>query len=156
MKITDDDIQNLAHLSRLELSNSEAISMKEDLSKILDFIATIEQLDLKNIEPLVYMTTSENVLREDRASSSIGHDQAMKNAPEADSDYFKSDTITINKIIDKADYILVHHSHFDHLADVPYIAKKTGAKVIATETSCKILSAYGIPDEHIRFDDFGG
>lgn len=66
-----------------------------------------------------------------------------------DSDYFTSDTITINKIIDKADYILVHHSHFDHLADVPYIAKKTGAKVIATETSCKILSAYGIPDEQM-------
>jgi aspartyl-tRNA(Asn)/glutamyl-tRNA(Gln) amidotransferase subunit C len=96
MKITEDDIQNLAHLSRLELSNSEAISMKEDLSKILDFIATIEQLDLKNIEPLVYMTTSENVLREDRASSSIGHDQAMKNAPEADSDYFK-----VPKVVDK-------------------------------------------------------
>lgn len=96
MKITDDDIQNLAHLSRLELSNSEAISMKEDLIKILDFIATIEQLDLKNIEPLVYMTTSENVLREDRANSSIDHDQAMKNAPDSDSDYFK-----VPKVVDK-------------------------------------------------------
>lgn len=64
-------------------------------------------------------------------------------------DIFESDTLTINKIITKADFILVHHSHLDHLGDVPYIAKKTGAKVIATETSCKILKAYGIPDEQL-------
>lgn len=96
MKITVDDIQNLAHLSRLELSTSESISMKHDLSKILDFIATIDKLDLKNIEPLIYMTNSENVLREDHANSSIDHDQAMKNAPGADSDYFK-----VPKVVDK-------------------------------------------------------
>ena len=66
-----------------------------------------------------------------------------------ETDYYESDTTSINKIITKADYILVHHSHVDHLGDVPYIAKKTGAKVIATETSCKILKAYGIPDEQM-------
>jgi L-ascorbate metabolism protein UlaG (beta-lactamase superfamily) len=55
----------------------------------------------------------------------------------------------IDQIITKADFILVHHSHFDHLSDVPYIAKKTGAKVIATETSCKILQAYGIPNDQL-------
>jgi len=66
-----------------------------------------------------------------------------------ENDYFESDTLSINKIINKADFILVHHSHLDHLADVPYIAKKTGAKVIATETSCKILKAYGISDEQM-------
>lgn len=64
-------------------------------------------------------------------------------------DYFQSDTALIDKIITKADYILVHHSHLDHLGDVPYIAKKTGATVIATETSCKILKAYGIADEKL-------
>lgn len=64
-------------------------------------------------------------------------------------DYYESDTTAINKIIDKADFILVHHSHVDHLGDVPYIAKKTEAKIIATETSCKILKAYGIPDEQM-------
>jgi len=44
---------------------------------------------------------------------------------------------------------LVHHSHFDHLADVPYIAKKTGAKVIGTETTRNILLGYGIPEEQL-------
>ncbi|MBX2817523.1 MAG: MBL fold metallo-hydrolase [Saprospiraceae bacterium] len=64
-------------------------------------------------------------------------------------DYFESDTALINSIISKADYILVHHSHFDHLSDVPYIAKKTGAKVIGSETTCRILAAYGIPEEKL-------
>lgn len=64
-------------------------------------------------------------------------------------DYYESDTTLIDKTIGKVDFILVHHSHFDHLADVPYIAKKTGAVVIATETSCQILRAYGIPEKQL-------
>lgn len=64
-------------------------------------------------------------------------------------DIFVSDTISIDSIITDADFILVHHSHFDHLADVPYIAHKTGAKVIGTETTCNILAAYGIPADQL-------
>jgi len=78
-------------------------------------------------------------------------------------DVYYSDTDLIDSIITKADYILVHHSHMDHLGDVPYIAQKTGAVVIGTETSSNILKAYGIPDQQLitvvggedyQFDDF--
>lgn len=65
------------------------------------------------------------------------------------SDIFVSDTLLIDSLITKADFILVHHSHFDHLADVPYIAKKTGAKVIGTETTRNILRGYGIPEDQL-------
>ena len=65
------------------------------------------------------------------------------------SDYFVSDTLAIDSLITKADFILVHHAHFDHLSDVPYIAKKTGAKVVGTETTCNILKAYGIPEDKL-------
>ena len=40
------------------------------------------------------------------------------------SDYYTSDKELIDSMINKVDFILVHHSHFDHLADVPYIAPK--------------------------------
>lgn len=79
------------------------------------------------------------------------------------SDYFVSDTLGIDSLITEADFILVHHSHFDHLSDVPYIAQKTGAKVIGTETTCNILRAYGIPGDQLypvkggedyQFDNF--
>ncbi len=74
-----------------------------------------------------------------------------------------SDTELIDSIITRADFILVHHGHFDHLGDVPYIARKTGAKVIGTETTIMILRAYGIPNEQLyavgggedyQFDNF--
>lgn len=80
-----------------------------------------------------------------------------------DTDIYLSDTVAINKVITKANYILVHHSHTDHLADVPYIAKKTGAVVIGTETTATILKAYGIPQKQLiivkggedyQFDNF--
>jgi L-ascorbate metabolism protein UlaG (beta-lactamase superfamily) len=55
----------------------------------------------------------------------------------------------IDQLISDADFILIHHSHYDHLGDVPYIAKKTGAKVIGTETTIMILRAYGIPKDQL-------
>lgn len=78
-----------------------------------------------------------------------------------------SDTELIDGILEgigsPVDFILVHHGHFDHLGDVPYIAEITGAKVIGTQSTMMILRAYGIPDEQLyavsggedyQFDDF--
>ena len=64
-------------------------------------------------------------------------------------DYFSPDTSVINSHITKADYIFVHHTHFDHAADVPYIAKMTGAKVIGTESLSNLLRSHGLPNEQI-------
>lgn len=64
-----------------------------------------------------------------------------------------SDTVLIDSILDgigkPVDFILVHHGHFDHLGDVPYIAHKTGAKVIGTQSTMMILSAYDVPNEQL-------
>lgn len=64
-------------------------------------------------------------------------------------DVAESDTQLIDKIITKADFILVHHTHVDHAMDVPYIARKTGAKVIGTETTMNLLRAAGVPDRQL-------
>lgn len=55
----------------------------------------------------------------------------------------------IDKHIGKADQILVGHGHWDHLADVPIIAKKTGAMVIGSETHGNVLRAAGVPEKQI-------
>jgi len=67
----------------------------------------------------------------------------------ARTDIAPADTALIDQLITRADFILIHHGHFDHLGDVPYIAHKTGAKVIGTETTIMILKAYGVPDEQL-------
>ena len=78
-------------------------------------------------------------------------------------DVAQSDTALVDSLVTRADFILVHHGHFDHLGDVPYIAQKTGAKVIGTETTITILRAYGIPEDQLyavgggedyQFDNF--
>lgn len=60
-----------------------------------------------------------------------------------------TDTEVVDAQIARADYILVQHSHPDHVMDVPYLANKTGAVVIGHESTINILRAYGVPDEQL-------
>ncbi|MFF3222557.1 MBL fold metallo-hydrolase [Nocardia suismassiliense] len=77
------------------------------------------------------------------------------------------DTALIDRYVDsgelRADHILVTHGHYDHLTDVPYLAKKTGATVLGTETHLNLMAALGAPEdqlaiatggEHLRFDGY--
>ncbi|MBH15741.1 MAG: hypothetical protein CME30_00465 [Gemmatimonadetes bacterium] len=60
-----------------------------------------------------------------------------------------SDVDLIDSEIEKADYILIHHAHPDHIMDAPYIAKKTGAVVIGHETAINVMRAYDVPDSQL-------
>ena len=71
MEISKEQIKHLAHLSRLELSDSEIDAMQGDMSKILDFVAQVEKLDLDGVEPLTQMSKSINVMREDEAANML-------------------------------------------------------------------------------------
>jgi L-ascorbate metabolism protein UlaG (beta-lactamase superfamily) len=59
------------------------------------------------------------------------------------------DTATIDKHITRANIILVTHSHVDHIMDVPYIARKTGATVIGHQSTINVLRASGITDDKL-------
>lgn len=89
MEITREQIKHLAHLSRLELSESELDAMQGDMTKILDFVAKIESLDLEGVAPLTQMSKSVDVMREDEEANMISKEDALKNAPDANSDYFR-------------------------------------------------------------------
>ena len=65
------------------------------------------------------------------------------------SDTVQSDTAVIDAHVHRADFIVVTHSHGDHLFDVPYIARKTGALVIGTETTANFARANGVPNSQI-------
>ena len=55
----------------------------------------------------------------------------------------------IDAHIQRADFVLVTHTHYDHVLDVPHIALKTGAAVIGTESTENVMRAYGIPEEQL-------
>jgi L-ascorbate metabolism protein UlaG (beta-lactamase superfamily) len=60
-----------------------------------------------------------------------------------------TDTTLIDQHVKKADQILVGHGHWDHMADVPAIAKKTGAMVVGSETHANVMRAAGVPEGKI-------
>ena len=89
MNLTRQDVLKLADIAKLELSDTEADSLLGDLDKMLGFVDKVRALDLDGMEPLVYMTDRENVLREDLPTEPLSHAEALRGAPGADSDYFR-------------------------------------------------------------------
>ena len=65
MKITDEMINHLAHLSRLEFSDEEKIELKKDLEKMIEFVEKLKEVDTTGVEPLMHITDAVNILRED-------------------------------------------------------------------------------------------
>ena len=51
--------------------------------------------------------------------------------------------------VDSADFVLVGHSHFDHLAGAEVIAANTGANIIGSNESCRVMRERGVPDEQL-------
>jgi aspartyl/glutamyl-tRNA(Asn/Gln) amidotransferase, C subunit len=89
MNLTRQDVLKLADIAKLELNDTEADALLGDLDKMLGFVDKVRALDLDGIEPLVYMTDRENVLREDLPAEPLSHAEALRGAPGADSDYFR-------------------------------------------------------------------
>ena len=86
-------IENLSKLSKLRFDEKSLLRMKADLTTILGFIDTISKVDTKNIQPLIYMSEENNVLRDDKINHIVSQTDALKNAPQKDSDYFKVPTV---------------------------------------------------------------
>ncbi len=89
MKIDDQLIDRLAELSKLEYANDEREKLKSDLQKVLDMVEKLEEVDVDGVEPLIYMTDEKNVLRKDEVTDMVTKTDALLNAPQKDSDYFK-------------------------------------------------------------------
>jgi aspartyl-tRNA(Asn)/glutamyl-tRNA(Gln) amidotransferase subunit C len=89
MEITNKKIEELAHLARLEFKENDKIKIKADLERIVGFFDKLSEVDTDGIEPLIYMSDRQNNLREDLVIEEITKNEALKNAPSKDSDYFK-------------------------------------------------------------------
>ncbi|MBW4889597.1 Asp-tRNA(Asn)/Glu-tRNA(Gln) amidotransferase subunit GatC [Mucilaginibacter sp. HMF5004] len=89
MKIDKDTVDKIAHLARLEVTDTEREELMGDMGKILDFMAKLNEVDTTGVEPLVYMTDTVNNFREDVLKQEITHEEALSNAPKHDADYFK-------------------------------------------------------------------
>ncbi len=94
-KITVDDklIEDLSRLAKLKFDKNSSEKIKDDLSSILGFVDTLSEVDTGGVEPLIYMSEEVNTLREDNIANEVSQKNALKNAPQKDSDYFKVPTV---------------------------------------------------------------
>ncbi len=93
MEVNNKLIQDIAKLSKLKFDDSAEEKMKADLEKMLAFVDKLNEIDTKGVDPLIYMSEEVNVLREDKLTEATSQEDALKNAPEKDSDYFKVPTV---------------------------------------------------------------
>ncbi len=89
MKITDQTVDNLAKLSKLSFEGESKEAMRKDLENILEMCEKLKEVNTDGVEPLIYMTNSHTILREDLVIQEITHEEALKNAPKKDSDFFR-------------------------------------------------------------------
>ena len=93
MEVNNKLIQDLSRLAKLKFDASESEKMKGDLEKMIGFVDKLSEIDTEGIEPLIYLSEEKNVLRVDEVSNEVSQKDALKNAPEKDSDYFKVPTV---------------------------------------------------------------
>lgn len=96
MKITEELIDHIAHLSRLEFKGEDKASIQKDMERMIEFVDKLSEVDTANVEPLIFMSEEINRVREDEPKVTVSHEEALKNAPKKDSDYFR-----IPKVLDK-------------------------------------------------------
>lgn len=89
MIVNDELVDQLAHLARLEIKPEERESVKYDLQKMISFIEKLNEIDTTGVEPLLFMSDEINVFREDKIEGSVSREEALKNAPTKDEQFFK-------------------------------------------------------------------
>jgi len=89
MKIDKETLQKIAHLARLEFDEKDAEKMMQDMTNMVNFVEKLNEVDTTGIEPLTTMSHEINALREDEVKPHLGIEEALKNAPKKDADYFR-------------------------------------------------------------------
>lgn len=89
MKLTRAELQRVAALARLRLTAEEEGRLTDQLDKILQYMAKLNQLDTSHVEPMAHVVDIINAFREDRVINQPDPEALLANAPERDDGFFK-------------------------------------------------------------------
>jgi aspartyl-tRNA(Asn)/glutamyl-tRNA(Gln) amidotransferase subunit C len=95
-RITRQQVDRIAELSRLSLDGDEADAMERDLERILDYVAALQQLDTEGVEPTAHAIVLATPVRSDEAVTPMDPERAVANAPESAGTAF-----VVPKVIDE-------------------------------------------------------
>ena len=88
-RIGDEDVEHVARLARLALSAEEKARMREQLDRILGYIAKLNELDTEGVEPTSHAIRMVNVMRDDEVQPSFPAEAMLANAPERAGELFR-------------------------------------------------------------------
>jgi aspartyl-tRNA(Asn)/glutamyl-tRNA(Gln) amidotransferase subunit C len=91
--ISRSDVEHVAHLARLHLTDEELDRMQAQLSKIIDAIDTLQQVDTSHVGPTASVIQLENVMRDDEARPGISREAALANAPLREDPFLRVPTV---------------------------------------------------------------
>lgn len=84
-----EEIMQLAELSRIDLNLKDFDSFQKSFNNVINYINTLDELDLQGVEPTIWMESTPMILREDVASVGLNKEEILSNAPEQEYGYFK-------------------------------------------------------------------
>jgi aspartyl-tRNA(Asn)/glutamyl-tRNA(Gln) amidotransferase subunit C len=87
--LTDEQVQHVARLARLGLSDAERERLRDQLATILEHIDQLRELDLATIPPTAQVIPLEPVLRDDEVTPSLTVEQVLANAPRSENGFIK-------------------------------------------------------------------
>jgi aspartyl-tRNA(Asn)/glutamyl-tRNA(Gln) amidotransferase subunit C len=89
MSISRFEVEHIADLARLELGEDEIAQLEIDLTRILEYVDLLNELDTSAVAPTAYVVVQDGVLREDVARPSLPTEDVLANAPEAEDGFFR-------------------------------------------------------------------
>ena len=89
MSVSRKDVEHIAELARLKFNDEELESFTNQLNEILTYVDKLNELDTEKIEPLSHPVENSNVFRVDKVKPSVPKEEALKNAPEKDDNFFR-------------------------------------------------------------------
>lgn len=89
MKVTRDDVENVAWLSRLSISDADMDKNIKELSDFLEYVDKLKDVDTENVAPTAHVLPLKNVFREDVVKPSLDRTLALSNAPDQEDGYFR-------------------------------------------------------------------
>lgn len=89
MKLSSQEVEYVAHLARLEITDKEKDKFTAQLNDILRYIDKLNELNTKGVEPMSHAIAVTNAFREDNIVDSIGTEKSLANAPDARGEFFR-------------------------------------------------------------------
>ena len=86
--LNKDDVEKVAGLARLKLTDDEISEMTKKLGQVIDYVAMLDEVDVSGVEPMAHVADVANVFREDAVRESLPREDALANAPKSDGKYF--------------------------------------------------------------------